>query len=82
VCIQPAIVYTHVVKRLQILIEEDLDAALEKMAGQQGTSKGALVRRFVREKLAPGGTAERNPLWEMAGADDFEPTDVDLTVYG
>jgi len=52
------------------------------MAGQQGTSKGALVRRFVRERLASGGTTERNPLWEMAGADDFEPTDVDLTVYG
>ena len=40
-------------KRLQIMIDEDLDDALAKLAAEQGESKAALIRRFVRERLRP-----------------------------
>jgi hypothetical protein len=71
------------VKRLQIMIDEDLDAALDRMALAEGTSKAALIRRFVREKVKPLPPLEEDPLWQMVGADiDAEPGDIDEVVYG
>ena len=65
------------------MIEEELDEALEHEARKEGTSKGALVRRYVREKLRPLPPIREDPLWEMVGADgDVEPVDVDEVVYG
>jgi Ribbon-helix-helix protein, copG family len=69
------------VKRLQIMIDEDLDAALDRMALAEGTSKAALIRRFVREKVKPLPPLEEDPLWQMVGVDDVEPADVDDVVY-
>jgi Ribbon-helix-helix protein, copG family len=69
------------VKRLQIMIDEDLDAELERLASEEGTSKAALIRRFVRERLQPRPSIRRDPLWRMVGADDFEPADIDDVVY-
>ena len=43
----------HRMKRLQIMIDEDLDAELERLALQLHTSKAALIRRFVRERIRP-----------------------------
>ena len=70
------------VKRLQIMIDEDLDAALDRMALREGTSKAALIRRFVRERVKPVPPLEDDPLWQMVGAIDVEPADVDDVVYG
>jgi metal-responsive CopG/Arc/MetJ family transcriptional regulator len=71
------------VKRLQIMIEEDLDAALDRMALREGTSKAALIRRFVRQNVRPLPPLEEDPLWEMVGAAaDAEPADIDEVVYG
>jgi len=70
------------VKRLQIMIDEDLDAALDRMAIREGTSKAALIRLFVREKVKPLPPLEEDPLWQMVGSDDFEPANVDDVVYG
>jgi len=71
------------VKRLQIMIDEDLDAALDRMALSEGTSKAALIRRFVRQHVKPLPPLEEDPLWQMVGADhDAEPADVDDVVYG
>jgi hypothetical protein len=72
------------VKRLQIMIEEDLDAALRRQAAREKTSKAALIRRYVRERLEPLPPLEEDPLWEMVGADpDAEPVDdIDEVVYG
>ncbi len=68
-------------KRLQIMIEEELDVALEHRAQQEGVSKAALIRRFVRQELSPPDPAA-DPLWDMVGADDFEPDDdLDGVVY-
>jgi len=73
------------VKRLQIMIDEDLDAILERMARDQGTSKAALIRRFVRDRVAPLPPIEDDALWAMVGVDDYEPTPgetIDDVVYG
>lgn len=60
-------------KRLQIMIEEDLDAALERRAMEEGTSKAALIRRFVRDRLRPLPPIEHDPLWRLAEAAEREP---------
>jgi hypothetical protein len=73
--------YTHQVKRLQILIEEELDDALERRARAEGTSKAALIRAFVREKLEPLPPLAADPLSQMIGVDDYEPEPVDDVVY-
>jgi len=70
------------VKRLQIMIEQDLDAALDRMALKEGTSKAALIRRFVRQNVKPLPPLEEDPIWQMVGSDDYEPTNVDDVVYG
>lgn len=71
------------VKRLQIMIDEDLDAALDEMASTEGTSKAALIRRFVRERVKPLPPLEEDPIWQIRGiAGDAEPADVDEVLYG
>ncbi len=72
-------------KRLQISIEPELDAALGLEARRQGVSKAALVRRFVAEELKPPPPIERDPIWEFVGAVEGAPDDsarVDDVVYG
>jgi hypothetical protein len=55
------------VKRLQIMIEEDLDAALGRQAALEGVSKAALIRRYVGERLRPLPPLEEDPLWSLVG---------------
>lgn len=69
------------VKRLQIMIDEDLDQILERLAVRQHTSKAALIRRFVRERVESVPPIERDPVFGMLGADNFEPQPVDDVVY-
>lgn len=72
-------------KRLQIMIEEELDAALERQALAEGTSKAALIRRYVGERLKPLPPLEQDPIWEIAGMCEGEPDDsqrIDEVVYG
>ena len=69
-------------KRMQILIEEELEEALAREARAQGTSKSALVRRYVRENLLRLPALESDPLWAMVGDDDYDPEPVDEVVYG
>ena len=71
----------HRMKRLQIMIDEDLDAELERLALQLHTSKAALIRRFVRERIRPLPPLSADPIGQMAGVDDFEPAPVDDVVY-
>ena len=68
-------------KRLQILIDEELDEALQRQALSEGTSKGALIRKYVRIHLTPLQPLESDPIWRMKGADDFEPGSIDEVVY-
>jgi hypothetical protein len=69
-------------KRLQIMIDEDLDADLERMAAEQRTSKAALIREFVRRCVHPLPPLEQDPLYKWIGALDSDPADVDEVVYG
>jgi hypothetical protein len=72
-------------KRLQIMIEEELDEALGREARREGMSKAALIRRYVGERLRPLPPLESDPLWELVGAVDGDPADstsVDDVVYG
>ena len=71
-------------KRLQIMIEEELDSALERQAAAERTSKAALIRRYVRERLRPLPPIKEDPLWQMIGlAGDVEPIDdIDEFLYG
>lgn len=74
------------VKRLQIMIEEDLDAALAIQAEREGVSKAALIRRYVGERLRPMPPLDEDPLWGIVGmikdgsADDSSR--IDEVVYG
>ena len=66
---------------MQIMIEPELDSQLETMAAEEQTSKAALIRRFVRERLRPIPPLSADPLGRMVGADDFAPRPVDDVVY-
>jgi hypothetical protein len=73
------------VKRLQIMIEEELDDALARQAAEEGVSKAALIRRYVGERLRPLPPLEEDPLWELVGMiKDGSPDDssrIDEVVY-
>ena len=69
------VMYTQQMKRLQIMIEEDVDAELERAALEARTSKAALIRL----KAPPPLSAD--PIGRMAGADDFESAAIDDAVY-
>jgi hypothetical protein len=72
-------------KRLQIMIEEELDEALEQQARKERVSKAALIRRYVRERLRPLPPIEEDPLWDLVGMvesdDEFGSMSVDEVVY-
>jgi hypothetical protein len=69
------------VKRLQIMIEKDLDDLLGRQARAEGCSKAALVRRYVRERLRI--SAGDDSLRGMAGMYRGRPADdIDEVVYG
>lgn len=68
-------------KRLQIRIERDLDGELEWLAVSGRTSKAALIRQFVRERIRPLPPLSADPLFRMVGVDDVAPAPVDDVVY-
>ena len=65
------------------MIDEELDAALERQAAEEGTSKAALIRRYVAERLRPLPPLHLDPIWGLVGAYDGEPVeDIDEFLYG
>ena len=75
------VMYTPRMKRLQIMIEEEVDAELERAALEARTSKAALIRLYVRERLKPLPPLSADPIGRMVGADDYEPAAIDDVVY-
>lgn len=69
-------------KRLQIMIDEDVDRELDRKAARDRVSKAALVRHYVQLGLQPLPPLGEDPLNALAGSADFEPVDIDDTVYG
>ena len=67
-------------RRIQLVMDPELDDRLEREAKAQGISKSALVRRYVREYL---DRPHDNGLWRMPTFDDVEPIeDIDTELYG
>jgi len=72
-------------KRLQISIEPELDAAVERRAGEEGLSKAEVIRRCVREQVKPLPPIEEDPFFKMVGSVSSDPNDtrtIDEVVYG
>jgi Ribbon-helix-helix protein, copG family len=72
-------------KRLQISIEPELDAAVERRAEEEGLSKAEVIRRCVREEVRPLPPIEEDPLFKMFGTVSSAPDDnrtIDEVVYG
>jgi hypothetical protein len=69
-------------RRLQIMIEDDAYQALGVQAAKAHVSKAALIRRYVRLGLRPVPPLAEDPLTSLSGSADFEPADIDETVYG
>jgi hypothetical protein len=67
------------VKRLQIMIPEDLDLALERRARAEGVSKAELIRRYVGERMRPLPPIREDPLWELIGLADRLGEDTGVT---
>jgi Arc/MetJ family transcription regulator len=68
-------------KRLQIMLDDDLYAELARRSGVEGRSKAAIVRDSLRETLRPLPPLEGDPIWQMVGADpDAEPVE-DVDAY-
>lgn len=68
-------------KRLQIYIEEELDEALAVEAARTKTSKAALIREYVADRLK-GGRRQSAAFDELQGISDAEPAEIDEVVYG
>jgi len=72
-------------KRLQISIEPELDAAVGRRADEEGISKAEVIRRCVREEIRPLPSIEDDPLFKLFGTVSSDPGDtrsIDEVVYG
>lgn len=72
-------------KRLQISIEPELDAAVGRRADEEGLSKAEVIRRCVREEIQPLPAIEDDPLFKMFGTVEGDPDSsmtVNDVVYG
>lgn len=73
-------------KRLQISIEPELDAAVEQRAEEEGLSKAEVIRRCVREEIRPLPAIEDDPLFKMflspGSSDPGDNRSIDEVVYG
>jgi hypothetical protein len=70
------------VKRLQIMIEEELHAALGRQAAEEGVSKPAdpALRGRTAAATPP---IEEDPIWQVVGIADAEPVDdIDAYLFG
>jgi hypothetical protein len=69
-------------KRLQIMIDEDLDESVGRVARDEGISKAAVIRRILRTALDPLPPLSSDPLFRLIGSVDAEPASIDEVVYG
>ena len=72
-------------KRLQISIEPELDAAVERRAEEEGLSKAEVIRRCVRERVKPLPPIEEDPFFKLCGTVEGGPDSsmtVNDVVYG
>jgi len=66
-------------RRLQISIDEELDEALAVEAARRHTSRAALIREFVRDRLELASGSD--PFVALMGDIDEAAGDIDDVVY-
>ena len=73
-------------KRVQLMLDAELDTAVEREARRIGISRSELVRRVLRESLLPDlPPLEEDPIWGFVGMAEGAPDDsqrIDEVVYG
>jgi Ribbon-helix-helix protein, copG family len=72
-------------KRLQISIEPELDAEVERYADEEGLSKAEVIRRCVRNEFRVLPPIEEDPVFKLFGTASSDPSDtrsIDDVVYG
>lgn len=75
--------YTLCVRRIQIYMDEELDAALEAESRRSGRSKAALIRQCVAHRYRPLAPVADDPLTAFLGTSDDDPVDdIDAVIYG
>lgn len=72
--------YAAPVKRLQIYIDEAVDQELGRRAAAEGTSKAALIRAYVADRV-DASSDESDSLDDLVGRYDIEPGPIDELVY-
>jgi hypothetical protein len=70
-------------RRIQIHIDEKLDAAVAAEAARRGVSKAALIRACIAREVRVHARAPEDPWDAMTGWLDDDPVDdIDDVVYG
>lgn len=70
-------------KRVQLMLDDDLDERIAFRAKVEGISRSEVVRRILRAEFPALPPLHEDPIWEMVGAaGDAEPANVDDVVYG
>lgn len=74
--------YTPRMKRLQIYIDQDLDAELDLRARRERRSKAAIIRDAVRRAILPvAGPPTADSLDAWIGGSAGETGDIDALLY-
>ena len=73
------VMYHEAMRRIQISIEPELDEALAAEAARRKTSKAAVIRELVRDRL---GERPEDPMAKLVGDIDDEAGDIDRVIYG
>jgi hypothetical protein len=70
-------------RRIQIHIDETLDAAVKAEATRRGVSKAALIRSCIAREIGAATPASDDPWAAMTGWLDDDPVDdIDDVIYG
>jgi hypothetical protein len=73
----------EVMRRIQIHIDEALDAAVAAEAARRGVSKAALIRSCIARAVRPAAPSPDDPWEAMTGwLDDSPVDDIDDVIYG
>ena len=74
--------YTSIMRRIQIYIQEDLDDVLQIEAAKRKRSKASLIRECVSARYGGDSSANNDPLTALIGTVDIDPDDADDVIYG